>query len=615
MAYILKGTLKGALCRDCVEPLVGMTLRAYRMAADSDPTPLAVAHAKDTFAPVDDAAQAAKAPRLLAEALIGEGGVFSIELSGQPDYAGEAIELDLHGDSVPRLEPGPTPPAPMQFTITTLQPLWRPVGNDRVAAWDYTIPWRYWCAVRGRFGAWAICGRVVHCATQAPIGNVRVRAFDVDWLQDDALGSGITDGSGHFRIDYNVAAFRNTIFSPAINLEWTGGPDLYFRVETLAGTPLLAEPPSRGRAPDRENVGPCACVDLCLEQQPPGDEPLPVFDALGSYLFASAVHSAVPGSGRTVGDDRAFYATVRLNGVCPKLLNGQPMEYRFEWRPTDGSGSPIGAWTPVGIGQFAATTLGRLERYAPTSPGDPNPIKTAYVQVDPANPGGGPLHAAIVDGWIRVPQFSNVFGPEGFFDPNGNLLNLVTGALLASPGIDVNGVLAGASSTSLGAPLAANRHLALRMLVREVGNPGSAGPAGICFHVAIENTLYDGVAKGGSWAPSKANDQRALVSVDVQQLRSNGCAGVTSGLDVLLTATHPNLGAVSLVMAGPGGPYAFDLPAAVPGERFGAATADGWNIASLPDCAYIITLGAQLLLTTGDSVPDMVWDQIGFCKK
>ena len=615
MAYILKGTLKGALCRDCVEPLAGMTLRAYRLAADRDATPLAVAHVKDTFAPVDDAAQAAKAPRLLAEALIGEGGVFSLDFSGQPNYAGEAFELDLQGDTVPGLEPVPTPSAPMQFTLTTLQPLWRQVGEDRVAAWDHLIPWRYWCAVRGRFGAWMICGRVLHCETKAPIRGVRVRAFDVDWLQDDALGSGITDGSGHFRIDYNAAAFRNTIFSPAINLEWTGGPDLYFRVETLAGTPLLVEPPSRGRAPDRENVGPCACVDLCLQQQPPGDEPWPVFDALGGYLFASAVDSAVPGSGRTVGDNRAFFATVRLNGICSKLLNGQPMEYRFEWRPTDTSGTPAGAWTPVGTDQFGATILGRRERYVPPAPGGSGSIETAFVHADPANPGGGPLNAAIVGGWIRVPQFNDMFGPEGLFVPNGNLLNLVTGALLASPGIDVNGVLAGAGSTSLGAPLAANRHLALRMRVREVGNPGSEIDAGTCLHVAIENTLYDGVAKGGSWAPSKANDQRALVSVDAQQLRSDGCAGVTTGLDVLFTATHPNLGTVTLEMTGPGGPYPFNLPAAVPGERFGVATANGWNIASLPDCAYIITLGAQLLLTTGDSVPDLVRDQIGFCKK
>jgi hypothetical protein len=615
MAYLFKGALKGALCRDCIEPLAGLTLKAYRIAPGRDATPLAVANAKDTFTPVDTAAQAAKASLLLAEATVDEGGSFTIDFSKAPKYGGEAFELDLYCGTVPHLKPGPKPPTPLQFTITTLQPMWRELGNDRVAAWDYTIPFRYWCGVRGRFGAWTICGRVVHCQTGAPIGGVRVRAFDVDWLQDDALGDGITDGSGHFRIDYSAADFKTTIFSPSINIEWTGGPDLYFRVETLSGTPLLAEPSSRGRAPDRENAGPCTCVELCLEKQPQTNEPLPVFDALGGYLFASAIDSVVPGSGLTVGDHRAFYATVRLNGVLPKLLNGQPMEYRFERRSTDASGNPTSAWAPIGAGQWAATYLGKLERYAPAFPGDPNPIKTSYVYADPANPGGGPVNAAIVGGWIRVPQFSNVFGPEGFFDPNGNMLNVITGALSASPGVAVNGVLAGVSSTSLGASLAVNRHVSLRMRVREVGNPGSEADAGTCFHVAIENTAYDGVAKGGSWAPSTANDQPAVVSVDALQLRANGCAGVTIGLDVLLTTAHPNLGDVSLVMTGPGGPYAFTLPAAVAGERFGTAVASGWNIAALPDCAYIITLGAELLLTTGDSIPNNVWDQIGFCKK
>ena len=615
MTYLFKGALRGALCRDCIEPLVGLTLKAYRIAADRDATSMAVAHAKDTFAPVDAAAVAAKASLLLAEAMIDDAGNFTIDFSKVPKYGGEAFEIDLYCGTVPHLKPGPTPPTPLQFSITTLQPMWREVGNDRIAAWDYTIPYRYWCGVRGRFGAWTICGRVVHCETKAPIGGVRVRAFDVDWLQDDALGNDITDGSGHFRIDYSAADFKKTIFSPSINLEWTGGPDLYFRVETLSGTALLTEPPSRGRAPDRENAGPCTCVDLCLAQQPPTNEPLPVFDALGDYLYASAIDSAVPGSGLTTADARAFYNTVRLNGVLPKLLNGQPMEYRFEWRATNAVGNPASGWVPVGAGQFTSTYLGRLERYAPAFPGDPNPIKTSYVYADPANPGGGPLNAAIVGGWIRVPQFSNVFGPEGFFIPPGDMLSIVTSALVASPGIDVTGVLAGVSSTSLGAPLAGNRHVALRMRVREVGNPGSEADAGTCAHVAMENTAYKGVAKGGSWAPSKVDDQLAVVSVDALQLRTNGCAGVTSGLDVLLTTAHPNLGTVSLVMTGPGGPYAFTLPAAVPGERFGTAIASGWNIATLPDCAYIITLGAQVLLTTGDSIPNNVWDQIGFCKK
>lgn len=616
MAYLFKGALKGALCRECIEPLAGATLKAYRIAAGRDVTQLAVAHAKDTFMLVDAEAEAAKAALLLAEALIDEAGNFTLDFSKAPNYGGEAFELDLYCGTVPHLKPGPTPPPPLQFSITAVQPQWREIGDDRVAAWDYTIPYRYWCGVRGRFGAWTICGRVTHCETKAPIGGVRVRAFDVDWLQDDALGDGITNANGYFRIDYNAADFKKTIFSPTIDVEWTGGPDLYFRVDTLSGTTLLTEPALRGRAPDRENAGPCTCVDLCLEKQPPINEPLPVFDALGGYLVASAIHSVVPGSGLTLGDGRAFYGSVRLNGVLPKMLNGQPMEYRFEWRSVDASGNPVGAWSAVTLAQFGSTYLGKLERYAPVFVGDPNPIKTAHVHADPANPGGGPFNAAIVGGWIQVPQQSNVFGPEGFFNPNGNMLAIVTSALLPSPGINVTGVQAGSSSTSLGAPLAANRHIALRMRVREVGNPASEIDAGTCFHVAIENTLYDGVAKGGAWAPSKANDQLAVVSVDALQLRSNGCAGVTTSLDVLLTTAHANLGHVSLVMTGPGGPYGFTLPTAVPGERFGTAVpSGGWSIASLLDCAYIITLGAQLLLTTGDDVPDTVWDQIGFCKK
>jgi hypothetical protein len=610
--YIFKGCVRGALCRECIEPLAGITLKFYRLASDRNVTALAVASAKDTFTPVDDAAIKARKSLFLAETVIDEKGIFAVEFPSA--YEGEAFEVDLYCGTVPYLKPGPRPPVPLQFTITTLQPMWRTVEKNLVAAWEYTVPYRYWCGIRGRFGAWTICGYVRLCSNQAPIGGVRVRAFDVDWLQDDALGFAVTDGSGHFRIDYSAADFKKTIFSPAINIEWTGGPDLYFKVETLSGTVLLAEPPSRGRAPDRENVGPCFCVDLCLEKQPPTNDYPPVFDALGGYLYATDIRSAVPGSGLTVADNRAFYSTVRLNGALSKTLNSLPMEYRFEFRTTDSSGNPTGAWTPITPAQFSATIIGKRELYAPAFLGDPNPIKTAYVLADPANLGGGPLNAAIVGGWIQVPQWSNVFGSEGFFVPNGNMINAITSSLVGSPGINVLGVKAGQSSTALGAPLAQNRHIALRMRVREIGIPASEVDAGTCFHVAIENTLYAGVAKGGSWAPFTVNDQLCVCSVDALQLRANGCAGVHTGLDVVFTTTHPNLGAVDITMTGPGGPYGFTLPAAVPGERFGTAT-NSFVFSTLTDCAYIIKLSAALLLTTGDSSPLPVTDEVAFCKK
>jgi hypothetical protein len=67
-------------------------------------------------------------------------------------------------------------------------------------------------------------------------------------------------------------------------------------------------------------------------------------------------------------------------------------------------------------------------------------------------------------------------------------------------------------------------------------------------------------------------------------------------------------------MTGPGGPYGFTLPAPVAGEQFGTAT-NSFVFSTLTDCAYIITLSVSLLLTTGDSIPNPVYDQIGFCKK
>ena len=138
-------------------------------------------------------------------------------------------------------------PDPIQFSITTLQPSWRNTDAGLVAAFEYCVPARYWCDIRRRFRAWTICGIVVDCKTGAAISGVNVKAFDTDWLQDDALGMGTTDGAGKFRIDYLPIDFERTPLSPLINLELFGGPDVYFRVETPGGTALLTEPRSQGR--------------------------------------------------------------------------------------------------------------------------------------------------------------------------------------------------------------------------------------------------------------------------------------------------------------------------------------------------------------------------------
>jgi hypothetical protein len=94
------------------------------------------------------------------------------------------------------------------------------------------------------------------------------------------------------------------------------------------------------------------------------------------------------------------------------------------------------------------------------------------------------------------------------------------------------------------------------------------------------------------------------------------CVGITDSLTVLFTASCPNLGPVSIDMIGPGGPYSFTLPTPLPetGDWYGTAAND-FLLANLTPCAYLITLSASLLLTTGlpNSTPGPLYDQIAFC--
>jgi len=600
--YIFKARLCGLLCSEFSEPLANTTVRLYRSREGQNVTVLAAAQPKTTFAALDDDAVEEKRSSLLAEATTDEQGLVVFELGERDDYRGEAFELDVVCATVPG-QLKPTGPA-RQFSITTLQPAWREREEGLVAGWDYCIPQRVWCWLRGLFGAWTISGQVVTCDGRKPIGGVTVRAFDRDWLQDDDLGSALTDAAGHFRIDYSWAAFQPGTF---INVELFGGPDLYFRVESAGGTPLLVEAPARARDADRENVGPCFCVELCLEKTPPTPDPIPVFTHVGGYKHLTQIQ---PANGLTVGDDRAFFSTMRLNGILAKKLSGAAMEYRFEVRTTnDGGGSP-GPWSAIDPSQIARTKIGDLENYAPAFPGDPDPIKTRDYTVN-GTAGPDEVVANIAGGWIRVPQESNVFGPEGYFSPNGNMIALVSETLATFATIDKTGLTAGSS----GAPVGAAKHFSLRMRVRQVGVPASEVNAGTCAHIAVNDMRYENVLHHPAWMAVLEPSALGVAMVDIAQLVTVGCSDIDDQLDVLFTATHPNLGAVSLTMSGPGGPYGFTLPAAAtPGQNwFGTAT-PGFTVSALKTCAYIVTLSVQLLLTTGDSIPSNLVDEIPFCK-
>src|SRR5262249_33561821 len=379
MAYVFKGRLCGFLCAECQEFLADDTVRLYRVRPDQDAVALAAASSKDTFVILDDDAVAAKRASLIAESQTDESGVFKFELDDKT-YGGEAFEVDVYCKTVPHLPQGSKPPEPLQFSITTVQPAWRESEAGRIAGWEYCIPLRSWCGVRARFGAWTICGHLTLCDTKAPLPGMRVLAFDADWLQDDPLGSAITDGTGHFRIDYSADSFKKTPFSPILNIELVPGPDVYFHVETPGGSPLLSEPSSRGRQADRENAGPGLCVALGVEKGavPPPDEPHPVFTKVGDYDYQTQIDSAPAATGLTLSQSRAFFQTLLLNGLMSKKLNLNPLEYTFEVSELDGTGTPLG-WVQVKKEWIAETVIGLLEWYDGADLSNPSyPTKYKY---------------------------------------------------------------------------------------------------------------------------------------------------------------------------------------------------------------------------------------------
>lgn len=351
------------------------------------------------------------------------------------------------------------------------------------------------------------------------------------------------------------------------------------------------------------------CSRFCRVVCPPIG-PLPLWRYIGGIDYLTQIASTPAGNGLTVADKRAFFDTLRLNGVLYQKLLGSPMEYRFEVRAL-----PAVAWAPVLPAQIARTKIGSWTRFTGNLL-DPTEIKEYTVNGTP-----GPNEITVIpaaDGWIKVPQednYWNTAGP-GLFTPNGSMINLDSRKLMAWTDIDIAGILAG--QTLPPAALGQDVHFAIRMRVRKVGVPASEMTAGECHKLAIYDRNYDNVTHGGSWAPQLVNNQLGVVMMNIKEI-AGGCAGITNALTIKYTVAHPNLGAVGLSITGPGVPpppqFTFaDDAGATPQNRFGNATPT-FAVGPLQKCAYLVKLTAEILLTTGDSNPLPLQDEIAFCSK
>lgn len=599
-SYVFRGRLCGYICDECPEPLSNVTVRLYRLRGDQNVTALVAANPKETSAVLSDDDVKAKADRLLAEARTDADGNFSIALSEKQKYDGEPFELDIYCETVPGRKENGKSPEPRQLSVTTVQPEWRQSENVIAADWRYCIPHRIWCYFRGLFDAWTICGTIVTCGKEAvPVSNVKVSAFDADWLQDDPLGSAITDGAGKFRIDYTSAAFKKTPFSPFINVELTSGPDVYFKVETGGGQVVLEEPSSRARKPDRENVGPCFCVRLCVDvqQQPPVDDPL--FTHVGDFHIYGDVDPATGLTNNAVfghgGPDYGFFGAAKLKGYCPKQIAGSPARYRFLYQnltaggpltPITGSllfpvlvGSRLILWDTFGTG-LAWTFQSIVVQGSGATP-DPTPTPA----LPPGTPWGAPPAHVVVpdaDGWIAIDP--NALD-GGFYGP---LVRFDTRQVLAALDAPGNGAGNAVVDPKNGVDL---------RIVYEAGPIG--GPA------AFTNQLDR----------MHVNNWGEVNLLDLQEFTGGGtpCSKITNAINIQYTVDHELTAAWGI---GISSAAAFPPPPPLPSgtaPRGGSGT-HFVDVSAWPACAYVVSLTTRRRLTDGENDDSSRTVQKVFCK-
>jgi len=592
MRYVFTGWLCGYICPDCPEALSDMTVRLYRSRDTQDVTALAAAQPIETLAMLGEGEVEEKSSSLFAETQTDADGQFSFELD-EKDYEGGAFEIDVYCATVPHRKPGRKDPKPLQLSITTLHPRWREVAKeDEVRwAWEYCIPSRFWCAVRSKFGAWTICGKVSDCASGVPVSGVLVHAFDADIVQSDALGSGLTDASGRFRIDYLRSDFEKTTLSPLINVELVGGPDLYFTAEA-GSTTVLSETPSRGRKPDRENASPCTCVDLCVEAPaPPIDTPW--FTHIGDFHIYADIDSGTgtlnAGFAGHAGSGWGFFENLKLKGFCPKTAPAEPsepMRYRFLYEHPSNPGVPVpitgdSLVAPVVVGskliQWKVSsdslewTFQSIVVAGSGATPDPTP--------QPVGPGpwGAPPSLVIQpdpDGWVKVHKDAL---DGGFYGP---LIRFKSAA--AAPG-------GAPPASSAGSPVSDPKSGVALKLTFEAETVGGASP----FSNAVEKVLV--------------NNWDEVHDLDLLQFGGPGgspCSPLSTDLDVQYTVDHELISddwGLSIESASGSAPGTVIPPYPAGTTSRGHAGTHHEDISAWASCSYQVWLSTRRRLTNGET--------------
>jgi hypothetical protein len=461
------------------------------------------------------------------------------------------------------------------------------------------IPHSLYCALKGLADQWTVCGRVSECSTGQAVSGAVVKAFDADWVQHDSLGSGVSNASGVYRVDYPGSAFRPGTW---IDIELFGGPDLYFRVEDSVGGTLITEEPPAGRAPGRADRGHCGRVDLCAAVGAQPDPDKPGTDRYPNAWIKVGSAFAIPDAAGLNDFDAEGYmgasrfalsGTVLMRGdVARQTADGHPVEYRFlvSDSPTANGGPPPADATftrvvgeGAGVPLFAnGVVIGEMVRLSP--------LRIVKIDARTTDLRDG--------GWLRVNDciqrvFSttpglNVADIGSFLWNPDALLGLNTAALTTAPNVPAGAAPAG-STVPVGDEIPTER-FALRFQIRSV-NPAD--------DTDVDPMPGDGITLNSVVMNNNAPFLKLAVQADGTTVL---CDPASGNITLPFTAYHPQLQSVSIGLHPNGSPNVFNAAPLV--NNTNPAVTESRDpalfVGTLSRCSYIASLGASVRQHNGE---------------
>ncbi|MDO6517988.1 hypothetical protein [Zobellia uliginosa] len=260
MGHLVRGCLRACLHLEFYETLTNTEIRVYKVQAEAEDFHIE----KGKLVVLSSKSVSQKAKHLIGSGYTDDEGNYNIPLSDR--YDGGPLEIDV---VVTDKGKSKKVTHTVQFTLRRLNPVWRKNQEGKEFIFNYSFNFKFWNQVRTKLDIWSIIGHIRSKEDhKVPVKGVTVAAFDTDWINDDFLGSALTDSKGQFRIDYKGLDFKQTFLSPMIRVETPissiPGPGVYFKIYSSEGVLLYEEDRNMGKTEERKNIPRCFDIDLYI---------------------------------------------------------------------------------------------------------------------------------------------------------------------------------------------------------------------------------------------------------------------------------------------------------------------------------------------------------------